>query len=120
MSKVKLVDKKVRMELDQIVRFQLMTHCYVKNLAVSESDFSCLTLLGVIGESDLTDFCTRAASENIFKTTQTVRNCLVKMQKNGLIIKQGKSKKRISLNPELKIQTSGNILLDYKIFHVGT
>lgn len=120
MSKVKLVDKKVNMKLSQIIKFQLITHCYVNDLTVSESDFNCLTLLGYLGESDLTEFCNIAASKNIFKTTQTVRNCLVKMERNGLIYKHGKSKKRISINPDIKVQTSGNILLNYKLFHIDT
>jgi hypothetical protein len=120
MGKVKLVDKKVTMELDKIVKFQLMTYCYINNLTVSESDFECLTLLGLLGEADLTQFCDTAANKGIFKTTQTVRNCIAKMEKQGLVVKNGKSKKKISLNPVAKVQTDGNILLDYKILHIDT
>ena len=118
MAKVNLVDKKVQLTRSEIIKFQLISHCYFRKLAVSESDYNCLTLLGGLGESDLTEFCTLAASYNIFKTTQTVRNCLVKMEKQGLISKEGRSKKRISLKPELKIQTAGNVLLNYKVFYI--
>ncbi len=118
MAKVNLVDKKVQLSRSEIIKFQLMSHCYFQKLVMSESDYNCLTLLGGLGESDLTEFCTLAASHNIFKTTQTVRNCLVRMERQGLISKEGKSKKRIALSPELKIQTVGNVLLNYKVFHV--
>mgnify|MGYP000565770838 CR=1 FL=1 len=49
---------------------------------------------------------------------QSVRNALAKAEKRNLIVKQGKSKKKIKINPELKVQTDGNILLDYKIVRV--
>ena len=55
-----------------------------------------------------------AEEEWIFKSPQTVRNCVNKAEKNGLVIKDAKNKKVIMLNPTLKIQTQGTIFLDYK------
>jgi len=64
----------------------------------------------------LTDFCYDASSEEswIFKSPQTVRNSINKAEKNKLVIKDASNKKQIMLNPNLKIQTEGSILLDYK------
>lgn len=115
-----VVSKQVQMTLSEIIKFQLITHCYIHKLTMSESDYNCLTLLGALGDSDLTEFCILTASHGIFKTTQTVRNCLVKMEKQGLILKQGKSKKRIVINPDLKIQTCTNLLLNYKFFYIAS
>lgn len=121
MAKFNVVEKKVQLGLDDIIRFQLSTHCYLKDISVSISDLKCLTLLGVAGEADLSEFCMLVATKGYFKTNQTVRNCLTRMEKQGIIVKTGLSKKRvISLNQDLKVQTTGNILLDYKIFHIGT
>ncbi len=50
---------------------------------------------------------------------QTIRNILIKIEKDNLILKQG-TRKKISLHPELKIQTSGNIMLNYKMIHIGS
>jgi len=113
-----IVNKQVQMARSEIIKFQIIAHCYIHKLMMSESDYNCLTLLGALGEADLTEFCTLASSHHIFKTTQTVRNCLVKMEKQGLINKSGKSKKKISLHNSLQIQTNGDILLNYKIFHI--
>lgn len=118
MAKVNLVDKKVVLSLEELIKFQLITHCYIDKLAVSESELDCLTLLGVMGETDLTDFCALASTKKIFKTTQTVRNCIARMEKNNLVLKAGKSKKKISINPNIKVQTTGNILLNYKLIYV--
>jgi len=120
MAKVNLVNKRVQMKLEDIVKYQLITHCYINKIALNESDLACLTLLGILGNYDLTDFCIQASQKNIFKTTQTVRNCLVKLEKHDLILKDGKNKKIIYLNPAINVQAIGNIVLDYKIVHLAT
>jgi hypothetical protein len=83
---------------------------------MSESDLNCLTLLSFNEPIELTHFCYDASSEEdwIFKSPQTVRNCINKAEKNNLIIKDSTNKKVIMLNPQLKIQTTGTVLLDYK------
>lgn len=121
MAKVNLVNKRVQMQLDDIIKYQLITHCYINKITLNKSDLACLTLLGVLGNYDFNEFCIHASEEKkIFYSTQTVRNCLVKLEKQDLILKDGKYKKTISLNPAINVQVSGNILLDYKIVHLET
>jgi hypothetical protein len=116
MALVNQVQKRVRMPKWDVVKFQIMTHCYINKIAMSESDLNCLTLLSFNEPLELTHFCYDASSEEdwIFKSPQTVRNCINKAEKNGLVTKDDDNKKLIRLNPELKIQTQGTILLDYK------
>jgi hypothetical protein len=115
-----VVNKQVQMARSEIIKFQIITYCYINKLVMSEADYNCLTLLGALGDSDLTEFCDIAQTHSIFKSTQTVRNCIVKMEKQGIITKVGKSKKRIALSPDLKIQANGDVLLNYKFFYIGT
>jgi hypothetical protein len=116
MAIVNQVQKKVKMPKWDVVKFQILTHCYVNHITVSESDLNCLTLLSFNQPIELTHFCYDASAEEewIFKTPQTVRNCINKAEKNKLVIKDGDNKKMIMLNPDLKIQTQGTVLLDYK------
>jgi hypothetical protein len=116
MALVNQVQKRVRMPKWEIVKFQILTHCYINKIAMSESDFDCLTLLSFNQPIELTHFCYDASvdEEGIFKSPQTVRNSINKAEKNGLVVKDQKNKKIISLNPDLKIQVEGSILLDYK------
>ena len=116
MALVNQVQKRVKMPKWEIVKFQILTHCYINRIAVSESDLNCLTLLSFNQPIELTHFCYDASAEEdwIFKTPQTVRNCINKAEKNGLVLKDKKNKKIIMLNPDLKIQTEGTVLLDYK------
>ena len=116
MALVNQVQKRVKMPKWDVVKFQILTHCYIHRIAMSESDLNCLTLLSFNQPVELTSFCYDASAEEewIFKSPQTVRNCINKAEKNGLVVKDSKNKRIIMINPNLKIQTEGNILLDYK------
>ena len=116
MALVNQVQKRVKMPKWEVVKFQILTHCYINRITMSESDLNCLTLLSFNEPVELTHFCYDASTEEewIFKSSQTVRNCINKAQKNGLIVKDQNNKKIIMLNPLLKIQTEGTIYLDYK------
>ena len=120
MALVNQVDKRVRMSRWDIIKYQLLTHCYLYNIIVSENDLNCLTLLAIEGEAELTSFCNKAHGENIFSSIQSVRNCLTKVEKKNLIKKEGKNKKKIYLNPDLKVYSTGNILLDFKFLSIET
>ena len=116
MALVNQVQKRVKMPKWEVVKFQILTHCYINRITMSESDLNCLTFLSFNEPVELTHFCYDASTEEewIFKSSQTVRNCINKAEKNGLIVKDQNNKKIIMLNPLLKIQTEGTIYLDYK------
>ena len=116
MALVNQVQKRVRMPKWEVVKFQILTHCYINRITMSESDLNCLTLLSFNQPVELTHFCYDASEEEdwIFKSSQTVRNCINKAEKNNLVIKDSDNKKLIKLNPDLKVITEGTILLDYK------
>jgi hypothetical protein len=118
MAVVNQVQKKVKINKWDIVKYQIITHCYLNKIILSNSDLDCLTLLALNQPIELSNFCSDASAEDdsIFKSPQSVRNSLNKSEKYKLIIKDPKNKKMILLNPNLKIQIKGSILLDYKFF----
>ncbi len=120
MAIVNQVDKRVKMSTWDIVKYQLLTHCYLFKIPVSEADLNCLTYLAMEGEQELTSFCIKAHGKNIFSSTQSVRNCLTKAEKKSLIVKEGKNKKKIFINPNMNVHSSGNILLDFKFLCVAS
>lgn len=120
MAIVNQVNKKVQMNLWDVVKYQILTHCYLNKIPVSEADLNCLTYLALEGDQELTSFCHKAYNKNIFSSTQSVRNCLTKAEKKSLIKKEGKNKKKIFINPDLKVQASGVVLLDFKFLGVET
>jgi len=120
MALVNQVDKRVKMSNWQIVKYQLLTHCYLYDIQISEADLNCLTLLAIEGDQELTSFCNKAYERKIFSSTQSVRNCLTKAEKKNLIKKEGKNKKKIYINPDIKVFAKGNILLDYKFLSIAS
>ena len=88
MALVIQVQKRAVMPKWEIVKFQILSHCYINRIVVSESDLNCLTLLSMTGPIELTHFCYDASAEEdwIFKSSQTVRNCINKAEKNNLIV----------------------------------
>ena len=114
MAIVKRVQKKVIMSTKDIIKFQLITYCYLNRITVSNSDLECLTLLSSLGSIESSHFCFDAADEHkIFKSQQTVRNCINKCMKFKLVVRDSKNKKLVHLNPKLSIETLGSIFLDY-------
>jgi hypothetical protein len=127
MAKVNQVKKAGYMDLWDIVKFQVNLHCHLNSITISDSDIECLTLLAINGETELTEFCNAACEPDernkdhslsyemeIFKTPQSVRNSINKIENIGLISKKGKSKKKISIDPEMQIQSKGNIFVEVK------
>jgi hypothetical protein len=115
MALVNQVQKRVVMSKNDIIKFQILTHCYINRITMSESDLECLTLLSLLGPIELSHFCYEASDEHkIFKSEQTVRNCINKCEKNNLVSKDPANKKVVFIDPALKVQTEGDILLDYK------
>lgn len=120
MALVNLIQKKVSMNIPEIVRFQLMLHCYLKDLTISGADLDCFAALADQGEVELTEFCIEVSANGIFKSPQSVRNCIARAEKLGIVTKSGKGRKKILINPALKVQTKGDIVLDLKAYHIDT
>lgn len=126
MAKAKLVQKTVQMGHRDIIKYQILTHCFIKGFQFSNSEMDCLTLLGAYKQVELSNFCKAVVQEKIFKTAQTVRNFLNKahkleiINKDNVVNKKEVTKKQISLNEGLNIQSEGTIILEFKIIHVAT
>jgi len=120
MALVNQVKKVVRMELWDIIKFQIQIHCNLNKISITDQNVECLTLLALTGEMELGAFCNKTAELSIFKNAQSARAALPVLEKKGLIytFKQGKDKKRIKLHKDLIVLNKGNILLDYKIARV--
>jgi hypothetical protein len=118
MAQVHLVEKKDRLSQSEVVKYQLLTHCFLNGIRASDADLECWSLLALRGKAELNDICKTISESKTFKTAQTVRNSLGRAERANLLMKEGKSRKKVWINPELKIQTTGNIMLDFKFLSV--
>jgi hypothetical protein len=119
MAKVNLIERKEKLSLNKIVKYQLDVHCFLKNILLSNSELDCLSLLSITSETDLLKFCMETVENNIYKSKQSARNFLVKAEKLNLVLRN-RVEKTISIHPDLKINTQGNILLNYKFIYIVT
>ena len=115
---VNKVDKRVKMSKDGIIKYQLLTFCFLNDVQISMSDLNCLTELAKLGDYELTSFCKLVAEKNIFKSPQSARNAITKAEKKKLVKKLGNNRKSICINSMMDIQTEGTIFLDYKFLGV--
>jgi hypothetical protein len=115
MALVNKIEKKIKMSKDEVIKYQILTFCFLNNIQISSSDLQCLHVLSKEGTIELTKFCNTISKSGIFKSAQSCRNALSKAEKKGLIVKDGTNKKKIFVNPEMGIEIDGVIYLDYKI-----
>lgn len=120
MAIVNKVDKRVRLDKWGVVKYQLVTYCFLSFIQLSNAELNCLTYLALEGEQELTSFCNIIYDKKIFSSPQSARNCLAKLEKKGMIVKEGKNKKKIIMNPALNIYSNGNVLLDFKFISLET
>lgn len=127
------VVRKVRLDsMLSAVKYQLITELvFLRKHLLIDSDLTYLSLLTIMGPMPLKDFCTKAVVyvygqeilHDVLKhpvKVQTVRNRLGLLQKRGFIIKQGKGKKMLMLNPAIPVVNHGNVLLEYNFIYVET
>lgn len=114
------IEKKVKLDKFELVKYQLIHHCFINRIKLSETELNCLALLGELGNIRLTDFCKKAADKSILGSPIAVSSCLSKIEKSKLFLKTGMGKKLIFLNPDLQIKSEGNIILEIKLFKVET
>jgi hypothetical protein len=119
MAVVNQLEKKIVMSKWDVTKYQIVTYCYVSKVQVSEADLNCLTFLALEGAQELTSFCQKVHVKEIFSSPQSVRNCIAKCEKKRLIVKEGKNKKKIFLNPDINVLSDGNILLNLKILSLA-
>ncbi len=112
---VNKVEKKIKTTTKEVVRYQILTHCFFNSIQISNADLDCLSELALLGEYELTDFCKIAVTNEIFKSPQSARNAITKAEKKGLVNKNGKNKKTVSMSEDIKLQTKGAVYLDYKV-----
>lgn len=114
------VDKiPAQLDLLGIVRMQIAIHCFLNDILLTKTELDCLALLGCRGRMRLNKFCALAAEVGVLGSSTAVNNCLARVEKSRLFLKEGAGKKHILLNPELGIQTTGNIILNYKFVSVN-
>lgn len=101
------------MDLEEIIRFQILLYCHLYSVRITDTQLRCLTLIGLWGNGELKLIAVKFSELKLFSSQQSARNTIALLENKHLIIKQqDKRKKRIKLHPDMQIQTEGNIFVD--------
>jgi len=135
-TKVKQVPIRQRVSRWNLIRFQILTWCFLRNIQVTNADIEALVLLSILGRTKLTSFCEQLCTTElnishkhkredfkyIFNSKQSARNAMSKLHELGLIKREGKNKSNINLwlNPEMDIYTDQNLLINYQFLSIDT
>ena len=113
---VRKVDKKVRSNRDKVIMYQILTYCFFNNIKVSGTELELLTELSKNNGIEINDLCEQLSVKSIYRTKQSARNAISKVEKKDLILKNGDArKKRVYISSDINVETEGVILLDIKI-----
>lgn len=115
---VNRVEKKGFLVKPAIIKFQLLTHCFFKNINLSDPELECLVLLAIDQEADLNVFCRYVERKELYASAQCVRNTLNRLERLGLVHKSGKKNKKVRLSSDIPMQTEGSIVLNYQFAHI--
>jgi len=120
MAKALVVNKQVPLSLKEVIKFQINMYCFINKIRLSPAQLDCLSLLGLYGDINMSDFCAEVVSEEIFGNVQTTRNFITKCVKDDLVTRSGLGNKIVSINKKLELLTEGTILLNLKVYYVET
>jgi hypothetical protein len=111
---------KYHMHQSSLIRVQVILYCHMNGYfpgtarsRVSFADIDCLTLLGMRGKTNLISFCKELVGFGVFKSVQSVRNAVSKLQDKNLISKEGRSHKIVFLNPDMKVLTDEAMTVNF-------
>jgi len=92
-----VIPYKVEMDLETIIRFQVIFVSFINGISLTTSDINTLVLLGLKGQQNLLSYCHELAVRKIYASPGSARNTIGKLTDSGLIIKSGRSKKKVKL-----------------------
>jgi len=115
MAIVTNVDLKLKVDISQTIKYQIITYCFFNDIYINHSDLNLLGELAHNGKVELSKFCQLITIKNIFKSEQSARNAINKAEKKKLLIKDGTNKKVIYINKDMNVQSQGLVLLNIKV-----
>jgi len=117
MAEITVVDKKIRLSLYDIIRFQLTMYCFTNGVKMSPAQLNTLAYLGLWGDMNISDFCDQIVEEDVFGNPQTVRNFILKAIRDGHVTRKGTGNKIICLSDNVEMENEGNIWMKLNVIY---
>ena len=96
MAVVKKVDFKLKVDINVSIKYQILTYCFFNDVLLTKTDLEFLYELSLNSKIEIAKFCEILTDRKIFKSSQSARNAISKIEKKGLLIKAGNNKKTMT------------------------
>lgn len=115
-TKIKQIQVRARIDsLEKMVKLQFLIYSFTRDIHLTPGDFSLLTHIAMNGY-DRRSTPEDLVSKKVFLHKQSVRNTRNKLVSMGILIEP--KKHHFELNPELRIESSGQFLIDFKAVNI--
>ena len=109
-------DKKYQIEGHfKSVKFQLLVHCFMNNIELSDAELNLLTLFSINGVED--EVKSEALKKKFFRSKNSINNAVTKFSQLDLLVKKNKRKQ---VNPELDIVTNPLIVGAIRVINLDS
>ena len=116
MAVVRKIEKKIKTNREKLIKYQILTYCFFKDIKVSSTELELLFELSNNDGIEMNNLCEHLSEKKIYGTKQSARNAITKAEKKTLIIKGGDlRKKKVYISENLNIHKEAIIFLDIKI-----
>jgi len=99
----------VRMNRKEIIKFQLIVHCYINSITVSDFGLDIATGIGENESIELNDYAKDLCAKGVFTQEQAARTAI-----NRLVKREGTRKRLLYLHPSIGIHNQTPIFVDVK------
>ena len=86
MAIVTNVDLKLKVDINDSIKYQILTYCFFNKTLISNTDLDFLTELSKNPKVEISKFCNILTEKSIFKSPQSARNAISKAEKKNLLI----------------------------------
>lgn len=116
MSEVKLYKwhREKIMTMEQIIRFQVVSYCCIENIKLTKGETEALIWLGINAPIAQAQYCKMLSAVGLFSTPLSARNTVGDLHSKGLIVKEGKVRKMLTVHPQIGIVNKGVVMVDIK------
>lgn len=107
----KWIGKKLLGKRD-IIKLQVLLHCHLNKIHLNTNDLDYLSELAIKEETPLSEYCDWMVSSGLCGSEGSARQIVDGLKEKKLVLKEGKNRKVVKLNPLMKIQNKGNIMVE--------
>jgi hypothetical protein len=112
-----IIPCKVGMTREVLIRFQVIFTAFINGIALTPSDIDTCVLLGLKGEQLLRNYSDELVARTLFTSSGSARNTIAKLTDCKLIIKTGRSRKKVRISDAICTVADNSVTLDIQCIY---